>query len=116
MTSVLSPRKCVSTVVGAISFFSIFILSSSSFGQSFNCRYARTPDEVMICQDSDLANLDEEMANIYFPLRKRLGGRDLRRLENARNYWLSERVSCGRDAACIEKTYKAWIADLERLD
>src|SRR5690349_14510307 len=33
--------------------------------QSFNCRYARHPDERAICQDLLLARLDEELASVY---------------------------------------------------
>lgn len=40
---------------------------SSAHAQSFNCRYARTPDEVTICEDARLSALDERLAPV-FPL------------------------------------------------
>ena len=38
-------------------------LVSSAHAQSFNCRYARTPDEVAICQNGRLSDLDERLSN-----------------------------------------------------
>src|SRR3954471_15044450 len=35
---------------------------SSAHAQSFNCRYARTPDEVTICEDARLSALDERLS------------------------------------------------------
>ena len=83
--------------------------------QSYNCRYARSADEVLICQDGGLAALDERMSALYFSLRNRLAGPDSGRLEDTRHYWLSERKMCGRDAGCIRDVYQGWIADMERL-
>ena len=37
-------------------------------GPSFNCNYAKTPDEVAICQDVELSAKDREMASIYFQM------------------------------------------------
>ena len=42
--------------------------------QSFNCRDAEKPDEVLICQNPQLAALDERMASMYFRLRNSLAG------------------------------------------
>jgi hypothetical protein len=42
--------------------------------QSFNCRDAQKPDEVLICQNPQLAALDERMASMYFRLRNSLAG------------------------------------------
>jgi uncharacterized protein len=34
-------------------------------GPSFDCRYAKAPDEIAICHHPDLAVLDSEMANLH---------------------------------------------------
>ena len=36
--------------------------------QSFNCRYAKTATEVLICQNPELGRLDEEMAAAFYGL------------------------------------------------
>jgi len=89
-----------------------FPLVSVAEAQSFNCRYAKTADEVLICQSPGLAALDEQMSSLYFRLKTRLYGSALAQLESTNSYWLSRRMSCGRNAYCIEQNYNAWIADL----
>ena len=37
---------------------------------SFDCRYAKLPDEILICHDQKLLQLDELMANIYAKVRR----------------------------------------------
>jgi uncharacterized protein len=80
--------------------------------QSFNCRYARSPDEVMICQSPQLAALDERMSGLYFRLRNSLVGRERARLEADQAAWLGSRQACGRDAGCIAASYRQRIAEL----
>ena len=69
------PRRCafrsiVLLVMSAAAVTSL-LLSTISWteAQSFNCRYAKTPDEVLICRDSGLAQLDEQMASVFFSVR-----------------------------------------------
>jgi hypothetical protein len=47
---------------------------SQVHAQSFNCHYAKTADEVLICQDHQLSALDERMAGIYSQVRQNLYG------------------------------------------
>src|SRR3954467_9683111 len=51
-------------------------LVSSAHAQSFNCRYARTPDEVAICESARLSALDERLSSRFFRLRDSLYGPD----------------------------------------
>jgi uncharacterized protein len=81
-------------------------------GQSFNCRTADKPDEVLICQSPRLGRLDEQMSSLYFTLRNRLGGAERRALETAQASWLESRFACGRDFQCIETRYERRIAEL----
>jgi uncharacterized protein len=94
----------------------VFLTSSvPSTAQSFNCRYARAADEVMICQSRQLSALDERMSSTYYSVRNSLSGADRRRLERTNRIWLQERQGCGRDAACITNIYRSWIRDLNRF-
>jgi uncharacterized protein len=77
--------------------------------QSFNCRTADRPDEVLICQDTRLSALDERMSSLYFTLRNQLFGSERRALEDSQRRWLRARIECGRDFQCIEGLYRRRI-------
>ncbi len=87
-------------------------LPAGARAQSFNCRYAKSPDEVLICQDRRLAALDERMSSIFFRVRNRLFGQRRADLEADQAAWLRERMACGRDRACIEDAYLRRIQEL----
>ena len=82
--------------------------------QSFNCRYARSADEVLICQDPRLSALDERMAHLYFPLRNSLFGYERAQLQADQAGWLRSRRSCGADGLCIADAYRSRIRELRR--
>ncbi len=108
----LSARMPSRAIAAACAFW--MIASSSANGQSFNCRNARLPDEILICQDSDLSHLDEPMASTYFEVRNQLDGLDRPKFERSQVTWLKERQVCGRDRDCLERIYLARIAQLLR--
>lgn len=88
-------------------------LPSGAHAQSFNCRYARYPDEVLICQDDHLGQLDRQMTDLFFALRNRLGGADRDLLIHEQAAWLAARHRCGRDDRCIEQSCLRRIDELE---
>ena len=85
------------------------LVPSLAQAQSFNCRYARSPDEVLICQDRHLSRLDEVLSRTYFRLRNGLYGRERRRLRASQRRWLASRRDCGRDYECVEAHYRSRI-------
>lgn len=82
----------------------------STITPSFNCRYAKTPDEVVICQNPTLSEMDVKLAKLYFGYRNLISGLARHRLELDQATWLQSRMSCGRDVRCVAKAYK------ERVD
>jgi uncharacterized protein len=82
--------------------------------QSFNCRYAKTAVEVLICQDAELSTLDARMASAYFELRGTLSGADRRDLEASQRAFLRQRNDCGRDRRCVADAYEDRIRQLGR--
>jgi uncharacterized protein len=98
----------------ASAFLIAFAVPASA--QSFNCHYARTPDEVMICQDAHLSALDEQMSSMFYKLRNSLPSGQVRFLESDQASWLSNRMACGRDAGCIEEAYERRIRQLRAQD
>lgn len=88
------------------------IVPSLAQAQSFNCRYARSPDEVLICQSDYLSSLDSRLSRIYFQLRNDLHGGARRRLVASQSRWLASRRGCGRDFGCVKRHYQSRIRAL----
>lgn len=85
---------------------------SASAAPSFNCRYAKSPDEVQICHDPRLSSLDEQMAALFFKLRNAMPPAKQARLDAEQQAWLRVRGSCGGDADCIAALYTRRIGQL----
>ena len=88
-------------------------------GPSFNCRYAKAPDEVAICQDPALADDDLRMSNAYFYLRHLTGEAGmtdaLGALEGTQREWLAARSRCGSNPACLHRAYVARLQDFAAM-
>ena len=82
--------------------------------QSFNCRLARTPDEILICQDVDLSKLDEQMSSIFFTRRNRATPAVRAALDADQADWLVSRRACGRDYRCVRAAYVVRMDELSR--
>ena len=84
-----------------------FSLNAPAQAASFNCRYAKLPDEVAICQDPELSMLDEEIARDYFTALNRYRRRGdwytVKGLRQTQRNWLRLRHTCGYDADCIRR-------------
>lgn len=115
------PRRCafrciVLLVMSAAAVTSLLLSTiSRTEAQSFNCRYAKTPDEVLICRDFGLAQLDEQMASVFFSVRNSVSREEQTSLDAGQRSWLRARMSCGRDANCIAAVYRQRIAQLTSL-
>jgi uncharacterized protein len=83
--------------------------------QSFNCTKADAPDEVLICQSTDLKELDQEMSSLYFQIRNKLPEPQRSSLEEGQVRWLQSRMACGRDYSCIEDHYLRRISRLHQI-
>lgn len=98
-------------------YWAVLLATAVAFGadtqaQSFNCRYARTADEILICQDERLSRLDERLASVYARARSRLDAQDRRELEFEQSSWLQSRKECGRNYNCVEDHYRRRIDQL----
>ena len=82
--------------------------------QSFNCRYARSADEVAICNDDGLSALDERMARVFSRLRTSLDLDEREDLDGPQARWLRSRRECGSDEGCIEASYRRRIRQLQQ--
>ncbi|MEO6152918.1 MAG: hypothetical protein ABIT09_04060 [Croceibacterium sp.] len=81
---------------------------------SFNCRYARTAGERMVCGNGELAALDRTMAAQYYSA---LGVSDLRTradLRRSRDRFLAYRDGC-RSEACVADAYRDRMAEIDDI-
>ena len=84
---------------------------------SFNCRYAKLPVEVAICESGYLSTLDRRMSRTYFRVMNsqfiKYEAPDLGR-QNKRDHrrWIARRNACGYDESCIARRYENYIPEL----
>jgi len=89
------------------------LYSTAASSQSFNCSRSATSDEVMVCQNVILSRLDEELADEFSKLRRRLTGFRREQLDREQREWLSRRRACRVDTACIRQVYEVRMKQLE---
>ncbi|WP_081880490.1 lysozyme inhibitor LprI family protein [Paenirhodobacter enshiensis] len=78
---------------------------------SFDCKSAKAPDEIAVCQSPDLADLDRTMAAAYQNARQK-HPESLKDLKLSQAEWRKQRSKCGGDASCLHRVYQKRIADL----
>jgi hypothetical protein len=81
----------------------------SNVRPSFNCAVATRPDELTICSDPELAEIDQKVAQRFRNLRS-----NRKAIQVARTA-LPQRGKCGSDARCIKSVLLAEINDFDRL-
>jgi hypothetical protein len=72
---------------------------------AFDCYSAVDPDEQRICRNSELAELDRNLATAYAVLRAHLDKDKQTALAADEGAWLERRKSCNKDDACIRAAY-----------
>ena len=94
----------------------VVLMNTPAMAQSFNCRYAKSPDEMAICHNPKLGRLDEIMARNYFRLANRLR-RDsdfetLDRFKQNQRAFLQRRRLCGYASGCLRRVYRRRIGNI----
>jgi uncharacterized protein/TRAP-type uncharacterized transport system substrate-binding protein len=112
MNPIRSPSKHATSYrfvfTAALILAAIAIGSRSASGQSFDCRGARAADEVAICHEAGLAELDQDLAALRRQRHK--AGRD--DVEDNEIAFLNARHRCGENRGCIEQSYRNRIQEL----
>lgn len=104
------------TFAAALFTTAVFAAGSAAVeAASFNCRYAKLPAEVAICQDDELHGLDERMASVYFTLRRLLPYDGRAELKGGQNAFIARRNACGYDTDCVARSYRIRIKRMCRL-
>ncbi|MCC6932705.1 MAG: DUF1311 domain-containing protein [Deltaproteobacteria bacterium] len=86
--------------------------SSTLCAQSFDCRYASSLVENLICTNTELSDLDEQMTNAYHNIINILGSNSIK--ENQRNWITTQRNKCD-STNCLISIYRARIFYLKNL-
>lgn len=83
-------------------------------GPGFDCRYARHRSEVLVCGNATLANLDRQMAALYYARMTDADARTRRALRRTRDAFLERRERCDR-AICVASVYEDRINEINQL-
>jgi uncharacterized protein YecT (DUF1311 family) len=86
-----------------------------SHGPSFECKSAKNPNEKLICQSTELAELDSNMADLVTTVMDRLNNTDRQDLQKSQRSWLRERLDCGDDFTCTKEAYDERIKHLKSV-
>lgn len=81
---------------------------------SFDCRFARTRAELMVCEDPRLAAADRRLAAAY--RRAMDSGVPSGRLRRQQDRWLAARERAAVSPEAVHMVYQQRIAELESLD
>lgn len=85
-----------------------------STGPSFDCTFARLPSEKMICGSRPLADLDRQMASLYYDQMARADEGKRQLLRRTRDAFLTRRDRC-QQSGCIASVYEDRIAEIRRI-
>lgn len=103
--------KLMSSITLLLVVFPLF-LTAKAQGTSFDCEKATTKVEKLICADSELSRLDEEMSAVYKTTLQDEKHADS--VRKAQKQWLKERNVCS-DAACVKRAYETRLHGLSSL-
>lgn len=97
-----------------LTFLAVAAAAVPAQAASFDCARARAPDEVAICRNPDISELDTRMGALWFSYSKvpfLMGANGAR--HDAASAFLEKRKACGSDVACLRAAYTQRIADLK---
>jgi S1-C subfamily serine protease len=71
----------------------------------FDCNTNKHPNEQLICQSTELSELDNRMTALYHNVLNYLNRSDQEELTQSQRRWLKERLSCNYDFYCTKRAY-----------
>jgi uncharacterized protein len=100
----------------AFALLGLIAATGAAQAASFDCNKAATPDEIAICVNPGLSNLDTIMATLYgvrMEIPMLMGARGA--AQDEQRAWLSGRGTCGSNLACLQSSYQSRIAQLQQI-
>jgi hypothetical protein len=86
----------------------------TSASPSFNCNYARTRSERLVCGNGSLAAKDRQMAALYYSVMANADVGTRAHLRRSRDAFLVRRERCGSED-CVISIYDARIQEIRRI-
>ena len=86
----------------------------ASSNPSFNCRYARSRSEIMVCESSRLAAKDRAMSSVFYSALNDADPRQRRELRRTRDRFLAYRDRCANEA-CVAEAYDGRIEEIRDI-
>ncbi|QPQ55855.1 hypothetical protein IC614_04525 [Allosphingosinicella flava] len=90
------------------------VRQASSSNPSFNCRYAKTRGERMVCGSNRLAAQDRAMSSLFYSALSDAGPQARRALRSTRSRFLSYRDSCPSEA-CVSEAYEGRMREIRDI-
>ena len=90
------------------------VQARSAGSPSFNCGYARTRSERLVCSNGSLAARDRQMAALYYSVMANADVGTRAHLRRSRDAFLSRRERCGSED-CVMSIYDARIQEIRRI-
>lgn len=101
---------------GVLAAAAISFAGTGAEAASYNCARAKTPDEIAICVNPALSDLDTQMAALYgvrMQIPMLMGARGA--AQDEQRAFLDVRATCGDNVACIQSAYQQRIAVLKQI-
>lgn len=111
----MSRTRFMTSTLAAIAFVSpmVIALPQPLQAASFDCRTpGLAPDEVAICQNIDLNDMDVRMVTTFELLREVLPMGSRGALETSQIEWLEKRRACEANLDCLAAAYASRMAEL----
>ena len=90
------------------------LATANSFAASFDCRRAHDADEIAICGNRDLSDMDVRMATLFEVAKGFVAMGERGAMQDDQRTWLAERRRCRADVPCLHRSYRKRIGELER--
>ncbi|MHA7970814.1 lysozyme inhibitor LprI family protein [Rhizobium sp. CAU 1783] len=104
------------TVTALLTAVPILAFSSAASAASFDCnRQGLAADEVAICENRDLNDLDVKMVTTFELISGLLPMGNRGELQDQQSAWLRQRQDCGADVDCLERAYEDRITQINRV-
>lgn len=97
----------------AAAFAAALLATAPATAASFSCAGVSAPDEVAVCGNCELAQLDVQMATLYRVITKLVGMGQRGLIQDEQRAWLAQRSQCGGDIACVRTAYETRIRQIE---
>lgn len=105
---------CALVVAGLLS------MSTTALSAGFDCRFAKSKVEKLICTDAGLSRLDEQMNALFDKIRNETAGRDgetgeiIDPVDKEQTLWRKTVRDKCMDIGCLRNAYTARLSDMRK--